>query len=354
MNICILTHCYPTDKNPIGGNFIPEFAHELMKQGYKVTILVPKMKDQIPVDFGIPVIAFDWLGGEKLLGKFKLYNPMDLIKLLSLLIRAKQKLVEFDICLACWAIPSGISAYLSRKPYFVWSLGSDINMYIHNPVSRFLLKTILKNAKTTFADSIGLGDKVKKLSGKKCHFMPTIRQLPASKIKTDVDQSRFNFAFVGRLEKVKGIDILISSMIGLQTENIMLYVLGDGSLRSSLEKEVKSAHLSDKIIFKGLADAGTIAGYIRDVDYLIIPSRNESIPMVFWEAMQMGTRVIGTDVGDLGYWIRKLDVGKVIWSNDKIGLMQAMLKCIRHKLPPFGKVKIPTAKDSAKIFLDIL
>lgn len=348
MNICILTHCYPTDKNPIGGNFIPGFAHELIKQGHKVTILIPKMKDQIPVDFGIPVIAFDWLGGEKLLGKFKLYNPMDLIKLLSLLIRARQKLIEFDMCLVCWAIPSGLSAYLSRKPYFVWSLGSDINMYIRNPISRFLLKTILKNAKTTFADGIGLGNKVKKLSGKECHFMPTIRQLPANKIKTDVDKSKFNFAFVGRLEKVKGIDILIDAIIELDLD-ATLYILGDGSLRSSLEKKA-----SDRIVFKGLADADTVAGYIRDVDYLVIPSRSESIPMVFWEAMQMGTRVIGTDVGDLGYWIRKLDVGIVIPPNDETQLMGAMLKCIRQKPSPLGRVKIPTAKDSAKTFLNVL
>ena len=357
MKICILTHCYPTNKNPIGGNFIPEFAYELIKQGHKITILTPKMRDQIPIDFGIPVITFDWLGGEKLLGKFKLYNPMDLVKLLSLVMQAKRELSnqdqDIDMCFACWTIPSGISAYLAGVPYSVWSLGSDIHIFINNPIGRILLKAVFGKAKIVFANNFNFVRKIRNLTGKMCYFIPSIRRLSAKARKTNIDKGKFNFVFVGRLERVKGIDILIDAIIELNLD-IMLYILGDGSLRSSLEKKVKSVHLSDKIIFKGFADADIVAGYIRDADYLIIPSRSEGMPVVFWEAMQTGTRVIGTDVGDLGYWINKLNAGKVVPPNDKIELMGAILECARRKPTLLGKIKIPTAKDSAKIFLDAI
>ena len=67
----------------------------------------------------------------------------------------------------------------------------------------------------------------------------------------------------------------------------------------------------------------------------------------------MKTRVIGTDVGDLGYWIRKLDVGEVIPPNDKTKLKQTIIKCISQKdsATSVGEVKIPTIEDAVEVFL---
>ncbi|PIP13311.1 MAG: hypothetical protein COX49_02400 [bacterium (Candidatus Stahlbacteria) CG23_combo_of_CG06-09_8_20_14_all_40_9] len=366
MKICIFTHCYPTYKNPIGGNFIPEFANELIKRGHRVIILIPRMKTQVPVDFGIPVILFDWLGGENLLGHLNLLNPVNIIKIFTFLEKASQKLKylviheNIDLCLVLWAIPNGIPAYFVKKktgiPYSIWTLGSDINMYFHNPPVRLLLKIILRNANSLFANSVDLRKKVERISGMKCHFMSTVRVLTVqNKTRTDVDKNKPNFIFVGRLEKVKGADILIDSMIELLIKgtDAALYILGDGSLRVALEKKVNSSRLNDKIIFKGVVNSDTVAGYLRDADYLIIPSRSEGMPIVFWEALQMKTRVIGTDVGDLAYWIRKLGVGEVIPPSDKTKLKQAIVKCINQKdiTTSVGEVKIPTIEEAVEVFL---
>jgi len=324
------------------------------------------MKNQVPVDFGIPVMLFDWLGGEKLLGHFNLLNPTDIIKMFSFIKEATKGLEHLvvreniDICLVLWTVPNGIPAYVVKRkigiPYSVWTLGSDINMYFHNPPFCLLLKIILQNANPLFVNSLDLRKKVERISGKKCHFMSTVRVLRVqNKIKTDVDKNKSNFVFIGRLEKVKGADILIASMIELLTDgtDAVLYILGDGSLRVTLEKKVNTSHLNDKIIFKGIVNSDMVAGYLRDVDYLIIPSRSEGMPVVFWEAMQTKTRVIGTDVGDLGYWIRKLGVGEVIPPNDKTKLKQAIIKYAgkKRKLPPIGKVEIPTIEKSVEKFL---
>ena len=44
-------------------------------------------------------------------------------------------------------------------------------------------------------------------------------------------------------------------------------------------------------------------------DYILIPSRIESIPVVFSDAMQCGVPVITTPVGDLPRIVKKYDVG---------------------------------------------
>jgi glycosyltransferase involved in cell wall biosynthesis len=61
----------------------------------------------------------------------------------------------------------------------------------------------------------------------------------------------------------------------------------------------------------------------------VIPTKSDSLPLVFSEAVQAGRPVVGTDVGDLGRFIRRYRVGVVTRANDLRGLFSAMLRMAR-------------------------
>jgi glycosyltransferase involved in cell wall biosynthesis len=57
---------------------------------------------------------------------------------------------------------------------------------------------------------------------------------------------------------------------------------------------------------------------------VVIPSRSESIPMVFSEALQAGKPLVVTDVGDMGTLVRRYGLGKVVPPERPDLLAQAM------------------------------
>lgn len=339
MNICIVTHCYPHFDGDISGHFIPIFAQELKRKGQEIFIFTPKMETYRGSPFRKEkeffVEYFNWWGGKKLLGNLNILNPLDVLSLLSLKIKGVKNLVDFvdrnhiDLCLAIWAIPSGYFCHMVKKklniPYAVWVLGSDVNVYGKKLFLRSILKKVLKDADHLFANSRGLIQSVEAISGQKCDFMATNRKLPDPK-KVSLGKDVTNFLYVGRLERVKGIDILIETMKNLLGEGVKanLHILGDGSIKEELEGQVISYKIEESVFFHGMVNADTVSSYLANCDYLVIPSRSEGMPVVFHEAMQLKVPVIVTNVGDMGQLTREYNVGEVVEPESIMQLKGAM------------------------------
>jgi len=65
---------------------------------------------------------------------------------------------------------------------------------------------------------------------------------------------------------------------------------------------IKAVRQHDLVSFVSINDGIEVQKLVDELlraDYLVIPSRIESIPVVFSDAMQVGTPVIATPVGDL-------------------------------------------------------
>ena len=89
-----------------------------------------------------------------------------------------------------------------------------------------------------------------------------------------------------------------------------LHMFGDGSLRVQLKNRIRG--YENNIHLRGFADPNTVIAYMRKCDWLVIPSRIESIPLIFVDALQMRLPIIAADVGDLGTLVRRFGVGKVV------------------------------------------
>ncbi len=103
--------------------------------------------------------------------------------------------------------------------------------------------------------------------------------------------------FVGRLIKIKNVEILIKAFhkFAKLYPSARLYILGDGPLKTKLEDMVSKLGLSDSVIFKGfVVDVTT---YFRNADCLVLPSETEGLPITILEAMANRVPIIASSVG---------------------------------------------------------
>lgn len=98
---------------------------------------------------------------------------------------------------------------------------------------------------------------------------------------------------MGRLEKVKGQDIMLDALHILHQyydSPLNLRFAGTGSLRPKLIEQAQSLGLTAFVAFEGWA--GDQARFYETIDLLIVPSRFESFGMIIIEAMAFGVPVI--------------------------------------------------------------
>jgi len=114
--------------------------------------------------------------------------------------------------------------------------------------------------------------------------------------KTD----QVSLGFVGRLVKLKGVDLLISAFADLVVENphLTLQIVGDGEERDSLEKQVKSLGLEGVVQFLGFQEKEEIQQrLLPSWDVFVNPSLQEGLPTTVIEALFAQCITVATDVG---------------------------------------------------------
>lgn len=100
---------------------------------------------------------------------------------------------------------------------------------------------------------------------------------------------------VGRFSAVKNQTFLIDILSNLNSEGFdaVLVLVGDGELRSSIEKKAAQAGLLDKVLFLGLRD--DIPQLMQAFDVFCFPSLHEGIPLVLIEAQASGLPILTSD-----------------------------------------------------------
>jgi glycosyltransferase involved in cell wall biosynthesis len=357
IRILILTHCFPADHSDIPGNFLPDLCGELSQLGAKVTVLTQKMErevsDEIVSNSHARIEFFKWSGGETRFADLKLKTIRGIRSVFSLIRNGRSRCKELirelkpDLILNCWAVPSGLWSYglYDKKRSAVWALGSDISVYSVKPVFRKIVGRILSSNGTVFVNSVSLKEKITQIHHLSSRMLYTARPIPAPS-KPYENSETLRLAFIGRLEKIKGPDILLSAVKLSGIENYRLTFVGSGSMKTELQKYCNSNGMRDKVSFAGMKNATEISDILAGSDYLVISSISESMPVVFWEAMQTGTPVLATDVGDLGYYCEKYNVGRVCQSDER-SLSELLL--FSYGFKPLRNVLSAGTVEAAKV-----
>lgn len=321
MRVGIITHNYPNSKTDRqnAGIFVYDVAHALKTLGHQVFVLAPKDNEK-PEKMDVPVFWFEWAGKGKKLGDLKLYNPIHMWIFFKLLYSGCLAAAKFsrennlDFIIGMWSFPAGIFAWwasvVNKTPYCLWSLGSDIYVYARYPILRTIIKMTLQKAKFLVADGIDLARETEKLAGKKCDFLPSASQLQHKSSVTKKKTGPLRFVFLGRMEPVKGPDVLIDALAKISDLDFELHMIGDGSLLSGLKERVKDLGLDKDVTFYGnVSDTNLIYKNLVMSDWLVIPSRSDSIPLVFSEGLKARLPMVVAEVGDMVELVKSYKVG---------------------------------------------
>ncbi|MBK0064520.1 MULTISPECIES: glycosyltransferase [unclassified Acinetobacter] len=146
---------------------------------------------------------------------------------------------------------------------------------------------------------------------------------------------------IGRLEPVKNIRLLIQS---IQNIDANLWIIGDGSLREALEKQVKALGLQNKVAFLGFrADAREL---IQLADIIVLSSDREGFPLVMVEALQADKVMASTKVNGVVEWLPTEYLAD-------IGDDQSLTIAINHALQPQAKSQFDSLFKKAKAELTV-
>lgn len=102
---------------------------------------------------------------------------------------------------------------------------------------------------------------------------------------------------VGRLEKEKNVSLAIESFaeVSKSFENIALVIVGEGSLKESLKKEIERLKLGDKVFFEGWRE--DLQDYYESASIFLHTSYYEGYGLVLSEAGASGLPIVSTNVG---------------------------------------------------------
>jgi phosphatidylinositol alpha-mannosyltransferase len=126
-------------------------------------------------------------------------------------------------------------------------------------------------------------------------------------------------AFVGRLEKRKGVSVLLSAMELLGPE-VQLVIGGDGPESASLRRRAAG---DGRVLFLGRIDEAEKASLLAAADLFVAPALGgESFGVVILEAMAAGTAVISANIP--GYTLAAAGAARLFRAGDSADLARAI------------------------------
>lgn len=98
---------------------------------------------------------------------------------------------------------------------------------------------------------------------------------------------------IGRLTRQKGMDTFIRA-IARCPDSVTAVIIGDGEDRASLEELAAQLGVERRVVFLGYRE--DIPALMRQLDFVVLPSRWEGLPLVPIEAFACGKAVIASDI----------------------------------------------------------
>jgi glycosyltransferase involved in cell wall biosynthesis len=143
-------------------------------------------------------------------------------------------------------------------------------------------------------------------------FAPDRYDRAAARASLGLGEDTFVVGFVGRLDRAKGVDLLIDAAAILKNEHDSrrFVVVGDGPERAHLQNQAHTLGLDRVVVFAGLQE--NPAAVMRAFDAGVVPSRREAFGIAALEMMRMKVPVIVSPVGGLPELVRNGQTGLVL------------------------------------------
>ncbi|HJU40167.1 MAG TPA: glycosyltransferase, partial [Tahibacter sp.] len=190
---------------------------------------------------------------------------------------------------ALWALPSGWWARQVARatgiPYSVWMLGSDVWTLGKIPLVRQLLATTMRDASHRFADGLQLAEDSRAICGRAVEFLPSTRLIEGRRESPLASAPPYRLLFLGRWHPNKGTDLLLDALAALDDDDwsrvASIEIQGGGPLDALVRDKAAALIARGRpVVVGGFLDKAAASLAFLRADWLVIPSRIESIPVV--------------------------------------------------------------------------
>jgi len=366
-HIGFLTTSYPRFLGDAPGAFVHGMARSLVQRGHRVTVLAPQ---PAPVSLaGAPVPASpntpETMDGVRVV-RVPYARPRRWQTLfyedgvLDNLRRAPHRLWQMPAALAAlgtslarhandwdglishWLLPSALLASVfapARLPHLALAHSGDVHLLSRIPLGAPMARRISRHARHVGFVSAQLRAEYAAILGTPSAALPHHRVVPmgcfGDELRTDMPREAvrdalgiegFAVLFLGRMVPIKGLDVLLRALAGL--EGAMLVAAGDGEQRSAWEAMAKDTAV--RALFTGSVDPRMRARLLHACDALVVPSlsmpdgRHEGMPLVVLEGLTAQIPVIASDTGGIGEVISHRENGWLTAPGDAAALRQAL------------------------------
>jgi len=171
---------------------------------------------------------------------------------------------------------------------------------------------------------------------------------------------------IGRMVWQKGFEFLIQAIPAIirDIHEVRFLFVGDGPLKSDLERLVRQLDISHKVIFAGFRP--DISRVLSAIDILVVPSLLEGFPIMTLEAMAMAKPVVATRIQGITEQISDGMDGILVSPKNSEALTSAVSKILLNKelaskLGKTARKKVETCfpvekmvGETEKVYLSVL
>lgn len=132
--------------------------------------------------------------------------------------------------------------------------------------------------------------------------------------KSPYDSKKINITFTGNIGEMQSLDTVINAMSIIESDNVQLNIIGDGSQLETLKKLVEDLEITHKVIFHGRKPVEQMDSYLHYSDALIISLKDDeaisyTMPAKLQSYLNSAKFIIGSINGEAAEVIREADCG---------------------------------------------
>jgi len=217
--------------------------------------------------------------------KFK-YDLRGIFKIIKLIKKEKYNIIHVRLFPATIFVAIA-SFFLSKNIKFIYDEVSVCNRRRSLKIFKLLDKFIYSRYSKIICVS-------KQVENSLLKWLPELKEkiitipsgIPIPKSTDQKYPKIYDVLLVGRLEKVKGIDILLKAINILKNKYqkiLKVAIAGNGTLKENLKKLAKELKIDNEVKFLGTRK--DIDGLMYSSKILVLPSRYEGLPITILEAM---------------------------------------------------------------------
>lgn len=357
LKVVFLTSSYPRSRDDTASVFLRYLAEHLADSGFEIHVLAPADgKGETRLEGKVTVHRFQYFAprlqrltyGSGIVSNLRrspwlwLQVPVFVLAMTYSLFRTIRR-EQIELIHAHWVLPQGLvgvaAKFLSRLPLITTLHGADAFAFrgkLAGVLKRFVIgRSDAWTANTPPTAQVIDAD----ASALRPHVIPmgVDTELfaggnPAS-LRQQLPPGEFMLLFVGRLVEKKGCRDLLKALSLLPPSlrhRTMLWIIGDGDQRNSLEQLAKDLGIAPKVKFWGFIINQQLADFYAAADLFIAPSveaesgDTEGQGVVILEAFAGNACVLTTRVGGIEAVVHDNVSGVLVSPNRPQDLAQAM------------------------------